>query len=84
MTKLDAVRKPPANHADTREGWLRSASNMMRPVFDAAELRAALPESVGAGEPMVPGHRPLRPEDLDGADAVIFVGDTDGQRHQYW
>jgi len=24
------------------------------------------------------------PADLDGADAVIFVADTDGIRHQYW
>jgi hypothetical protein len=32
----------------------------------------------------VPGHIPLGPADLDGADAVIFVADTDGRRHQYW
>jgi len=32
----------------------------------------------------VPGHIPLMPADLDGADAVIFVADTDGIRHQYW
>ena len=30
------------------------------------------------------GHLPLNPAELDGADAVIFVADTDGNRHQYW
>ncbi|RIJ77267.1 erythromycin esterase family protein [Nakamurella silvestris] len=73
----------PHSEAGSLQGLL-SAVTDRRSLFDAAELRAALPESVGAGEPMVPGHLPLRPEDLDGADAVIFVGDTDGKRHQYW
>jgi hypothetical protein len=32
----------------------------------------------------VPGHIPLTPAGLDGADAVIFVADTDGKRLRYW
>ncbi|WP_280244224.1 erythromycin esterase family protein [Nocardia abscessus] len=55
-----------------------------RALFPAQALRAALPPSISTGEPIVPGHIPLTPADLAGADAVIFVGDTDGKRHQYW
>ncbi|WP_187764771.1 erythromycin esterase family protein [Saccharopolyspora spinosa] len=55
-----------------------------RALFPAQALRAALPPSIGTGKPIVPGHIPLNPADLDGADAVIFVADTDGKRHQYW
>ena len=33
--------------------------------------------------PIVPGHIPLSRADLEGADAVIFVADTDGKRVQY-
>ncbi|WP_280241431.1 erythromycin esterase family protein [Nocardia abscessus] len=55
-----------------------------RALFPAQALRAALPPSIGTGEPIVPGHIPLTPADLAGADAVIFVADTDGKRHQYW
>ncbi|MGY2032520.1 erythromycin esterase family protein [Nocardia gipuzkoensis] len=55
-----------------------------RALFAAQALRAALPPSIGTGEPIVPGHIPLTPADLTGADAVIFVADTDGKRHQYW
>ncbi|MFD7660626.1 erythromycin esterase family protein [Actinosynnema sp. NPDC059797] len=55
-----------------------------RALFPAPALRAALPPSTRKGEPIVPGHLPLDPADLDGADAVVFVADTDGQRHQYW
>ncbi len=43
-----------------------------------------LPTGLKAGEPILPGHLPLTPEDVQGSDAVIFVADTDGQRHQYW
>ncbi|MGQ0778999.1 MAG: erythromycin esterase family protein [Pseudonocardiales bacterium] len=55
-----------------------------RALFPAPALRVALPPSIGTGKPIVPGHIPLNPADLDGADAVIFVADTDGKRHQYW
>jgi erythromycin esterase-like protein len=72
-------------HSDpgTLQGVLAEATTR-RALFPAEALRAALPPSVGAGEPIVPGHIPLNPADLDGADAVIFVADTDGKRHQYW
>ncbi|WP_033435427.1 hypothetical protein [Saccharothrix syringae] len=55
-----------------------------RALFPAPALRAALPPSTGAGESIVPGHIPLTPADLEGADAVVFIADTDGKRHQYW
>ncbi|MEV6324889.1 erythromycin esterase family protein [Nocardia sp. NPDC051787] len=55
-----------------------------RALFPAPALRTALPPSIGTGKPIVPGHIPLDPADLDGADAVIFIADTDGKQHQYW
>ncbi len=55
-----------------------------RALFPAAALRASLPPSIGTSKPIVPGHIPLDPADLHGTDAVIFVADTDGKRHQYW
>ncbi|MFC4003616.1 erythromycin esterase family protein [Prauserella oleivorans] len=55
-----------------------------RALFPAQALRDALPPSVGAGTPIVPGHIPLDPAGLDGTDAVIFIADTDGHRHHYW
>lgn len=55
-----------------------------RALFPASALRAALPASIGAGDPIVRGHIPLDPADLDGTDAVIFIADIDGKRHQYW
>jgi hypothetical protein len=72
-------------HSDpgTLQGVLAEATTR-RALFPAPALSTALPLSIGAGEPIVPGHLPLNPADLDGADAVIFVADTDGRRHQYW
>jgi len=72
-------------HSDpgTLQGVLADATTR-RALFPAPALRAALSASIGTGEPMVPGHIPLNPADLDGADAVVFVADTDGKRHQYW
>ena len=61
-----------------------AAATTRRSLFPAAALRAALPPHIGPGAPMVPGHLPVRPADLAGADALIFVADTDGRRHQYW
>jgi erythromycin esterase-like protein len=55
-----------------------------RTLFPAPALRAALPPSTGQGRPIVPGHLPLGPADLADTDAVVFVADTDGRRHQYW
>jgi hypothetical protein len=53
-------------------------------LFRTPALRAALPASIGMGEPIVRGHLPFDPAALEGADAVIFVADTDGQQLQYW
>ncbi len=55
-----------------------------RALFPAPALRAALDLSIVPGPPIVPGHIPLGPADLDGADAIVFVADTDGKRHRYW
>jgi hypothetical protein len=65
------------------QGVLAAATDH-RTLFRSDELRAALPPSIGPGEPIVPGHIPLRPSDLAGTDAVVFIADTDGRRHQYW
>ncbi|MDA3626558.1 erythromycin esterase family protein [Saccharopolyspora sp. WRP15-2] len=73
----------PNSDPDTLQGVLAEATTR-RALFPAPALRAALASSIGAGEPIVQGHIPLTPADLDGADAVIFVADTDGQRHDYW
>ncbi|WP_431951922.1 erythromycin esterase family protein [Nocardia lijiangensis] len=72
-------------HSDpgTFQGVLAEAT-IRRALFPAPALRAALPPSIGTGKPIVPGHIPLNPADLDGADAVIFIADTDGKQHQYW
>ncbi|MEU0504641.1 erythromycin esterase family protein [Nocardia sp. NPDC005998] len=73
----------PHSDPDTLQGVLAAATSR-RALFPTPALRAALAPSIGAGEPVLPGHIPLTPADLDGADAVIFVADTDGKRHQYW
>ncbi|MFJ1455664.1 erythromycin esterase family protein [Nocardia sp. N2S4-5] len=73
----------PHSESGTLQGILAEATTR-RALFPARELRAALPSAAAAGEPIVRGHIPLRPADLDAADAVVFIGDTDGKRHQYW
>ncbi|HEV2634851.1 MAG TPA: erythromycin esterase family protein [Actinocrinis sp.] len=55
-----------------------------RALFPTQALRTALPPTTTAGDPIAPGHIPLTPADLPGTDAVIFIADTDGIRHQYW
>jgi erythromycin esterase-like protein len=72
-------------HSDpgTLQGRLAEATTR-RALFPTQALRAALPPSISTGEPIVRGHLPLNPADLDGADAVIFITDTDGKQHQYW
>lgn len=37
-----------------------------------------------AAGPMARGHLPLEPEDLAGADAVVFITDTDGRQTPFW
>lgn len=73
----------PHSEPGTLQGALAEATTR-RTLFPAPALRAALPPSTGRGQPIVPGHLPLDPADLDDTDAVVFVADTDGQRHQYW
>lgn len=71
------------NDPGTLQGMLAEATTR-RALFPAQPLRAALPPSIGTGEPIVRGHLPLNPAELAGADAVIFIADTDGKQHQYW
>ncbi|MFE5877851.1 erythromycin esterase family protein, partial [Rhodococcus sp. NPDC056506] len=73
----------PGSDLGTLQGVLADATTR-RALFPTPALRAALDPSIAAGEAILPGHLPLKPSELDGADAVIFVADTDGQRHQYW
>ncbi|GLW90145.1 erythromycin esterase family protein [Actinokineospora globicatena] len=72
----------PASTPGTLQAVLAEATTR-RALFPVPALLAALGPVV-AGEPIVPGHLPLNPADLTGADAVIFIADTDGVRHQYW
>ncbi|WP_158883367.1 erythromycin esterase family protein [Amycolatopsis anabasis] len=78
-----ATDAAPDSDPGTLQGVLAGATTR-RALFPAPALRAALPPSIGAGAPILPGHLPLNPAELGGADAVIFVADTDGKRHQYW
>ncbi|WP_420123931.1 erythromycin esterase family protein [Nakamurella sp.] len=73
----------PAADPATFPGVLAAATTR-RTLFPTAALRAALPLAIEPGEPILPGHIPVRPADLAGADALIFVADTDGRRQQYW
>lgn len=73
----------PNSDPGTLQGALAEVTHR-RALFPAPALRAALTPAIAMGEPIVPGHLPLNPAELDGADAVIFVADTDGKRHQYW
>ncbi|MFE3443161.1 erythromycin esterase family protein [Nocardia sp. NPDC059180] len=70
----------PHSEPGTLQGVLAEATTSRRTLFPAQHLRAALDPAIGTGEPIVPGHIPLKPADVEGADAVIFVADTDGQR----
>lgn len=78
-----ATDASPDSDPGTLQRMLAEATTR-RALFPAPALRAALTPSIGTGIPIVFGHIPLNPADLDGADAVIFVADTDGKRHQYW
>ena len=66
----------PGSEPGTLQGVLAAATNR-RALFPAK----ALPDTLKPGKPMLPGHIPAG---LDGADAIIFIADTDGKRHQYW
>ncbi|HTI21562.1 MAG TPA: erythromycin esterase family protein [Kutzneria sp.] len=73
----------PSGAAGTLQGAMASATDR-RTLFPAAELRSALPADIATDEPVARGHIPLKASDLDAADAVVFITDTDGKQHQYW
>lgn len=68
----------PASVPGTFQHALAEATDR-RTLFPATALPALKP-----GEPILPGHLPLDPADLDRTDAVVFIADTDGKRVQYW
>ncbi|WP_305091446.1 erythromycin esterase family protein [Prescottella sp. R16] len=80
MVATDAAVHP---EAGTLQGMLAAATDR-RTLFPAADLHDALPSTLRAGTPLVPGHIPLDADAVAGADAVVFVTDTDGHRQQYW
>ncbi|MEV6278826.1 erythromycin esterase family protein [Nocardia sp. NPDC051832] len=73
---------PHSDHG-TLQGALAAATTR-RALFPTPALLPALPPTIGPGEPILPGHFPVNPAELTGADAIIFIADTDGKRHQYW
>lgn len=78
-----AADASPASEPGTLQRALADATTR-RALFPIPQLRAALPASTGTSAPIVRGHIPLTPADLAGADAVVFIADTDGTQHQYW
>ncbi|WP_067722638.1 erythromycin esterase family protein [Nocardia yamanashiensis] len=78
-----ATDAAPVAEPNTLQSYLAAATNR-RALFTAADLRAALPHSLDTSKPFLQGHIPLQPEELSGCDAVVFLADTDGKRHQYW
>lgn len=73
----------PNSDPGTLQGVLAAATTR-RALFPAPALHAALPPSIGTGEPIVRGHLLLNPAELDRTDAVIFIADTDRKQHRYW
>ncbi|MGF6885844.1 erythromycin esterase-like protein [Nocardia sp. GAS34] len=72
---------------DSDPGTLQASlaeATTRRAMFPVPELLAALPPSIHAGEPIVPGHLVLQPSEVERADAVVFIADTDGKQHKYW
>ncbi|RJO70803.1 erythromycin esterase family protein [Nocardia panacis] len=78
-----ATDAEPDSDPNTLQGMLAAATTR-RALFPTRELLAALPTSIGVDKPMARGHLPLNPTELDRADAVIFLADTDGKQQQYW
>lgn len=73
----------PTSTAGTLQGTLAAGTDR-RALFPGLQLLALLPEGLEPADPMVPGHLPLTSADLVGADAVVFIADTDGRQQQYW
>jgi erythromycin esterase-like protein len=78
-----ATEARPGSDPGTLQGVLAAATTR-RALFPAPALRAALPASIPTNEPMMPAHLPLHRPDLDRADAIIFIADTDGKQYKYW
>ncbi len=78
-----AADAAPASAPGTLHHLLAQATTR-RALFPAPALRAALPRSLEPTEPVVRGHIPLTLADLSGADAVVFIADTDGKQFRYW
>ncbi|MTE13543.1 erythromycin esterase family protein [Nocardia aurantiaca] len=78
-----AADAAPDSDPDTLQRLL-AESTTRRTLFPAPALRAALPPSIGTSAPIVRGHIPLTPADVNDADAVVFIADTDGKQVQYW
>ncbi|WP_067893641.1 erythromycin esterase family protein [Nocardia vaccinii] len=80
VVTTDAARP---GEPDTLQGVLAEAATR-RTLFPAPALRAALPDPLAATEPLVPGHIPLRPDDIESADAVLLLADTGEEQYRYW
>ena len=78
-----ATDAAPAPGPGTLQSVLAQASTR-RTLFPSPALRAALSPVLETATPIVPGHIPLTSADVDSADAIIFIADTDGKRFQYW
>ncbi|MFB7716072.1 erythromycin esterase family protein [Nocardia sp. NPDC056100] len=63
---------------------LLAEATTRRALFPVPPLLTALPPAAQSAKPFLPGHIPFGPADLTSADAMIFITDTDGTRHQYW
>lgn len=80
VVTTDAAR---SRDPHTLQGLLAEAT-IRRTLFPAPALRAVLTDPVEAAEPLVPGHIPLQQSDLEAADALILLTDTDGKQYRYW
>uniref|UniRef100_UPI000A4957D9 erythromycin esterase family protein n=1 Tax=Nocardia miyunensis TaxID=282684 RepID=UPI000A4957D9 len=67
----------------TLQGLLAQAATG-RTLFPAPDLRATLPDGLESAEPLVPGHIPLQPSDVEAADALILLTGIDVKQYRYW
>ncbi len=79
VVTTDAARP---GEPDTLQG-VPATDTTRRVLFPAAALRAALTGPLAATEPLVPGHIPLRQDDIDSADALLLTA-VDGEQYRYW
>ncbi len=79
-----ATDASPAQRSGNPAGRTGRGDRSARPVPGAGPARCASARRSARANRSCRGHIPLSPADVDGADAVIFVADTDGHQHQYW